>query len=107
MADTDAEATRLFTTVQQGFTNLRRGTPGPYQPPIDDIDRYWTPTERIQASHMLKHSIVGSPATVQAKLNEIVRQTQADELIIAGAVHDHAARKRSYELLAGNSLQTV
>ena len=100
VADTDAEATRLFTTVQQGFTNLRRGTPGPYQPPIDDIDQYWTPTERIQASHMLKHSIVGSPATVRAGLEQIVDLTGADELMVVSAIYDHDQRVRSYELLA-------
>jgi len=50
---------------------------------------------------MLTVTAVGAPATVRARLNQIAEQTQADELIIAGAVHDHVARKRSYELLAG------
>ena len=99
-ADTDAEATRLFTTVQQGFTNLRRGKPGPYQPPIDDIEAYWSPTERIQASHMLKHSIIGSPDTVRAGLEEILEVTGADELMVVTAVYDHDQRVRSYELLS-------
>src|ERR1700723_2671571 len=39
-ADTDAEARRLFTSQQQAFINLRRGTPGRMPPPIDDIDAY-------------------------------------------------------------------
>jgi len=99
-ADTDAEAARLFTTIQQGFTNLRRGTPGPYPPPIDDIDAYWTPTERIQASHMLKYAVVGSPETVRRGLEEILEQTGADELMVVSAIYDQAARLRSYEILA-------
>src|SRR6185295_14898412 len=60
-AATDEEARRLFTTVQQSFTNLVRGAPGKLQAPIDDIDKYWTPAEKQQASRMLKYSIVGSP----------------------------------------------
>ncbi len=99
-ADTDAEARRLFTTIQQGFTNLRRGRPGPYQPPIDDIDTYWTDTERVQASHMLKYAVVGSPETVRAGLDAIVDQTDADELMVVSAIYDHDARLRSYEILA-------
>ncbi|MDX6305630.1 MAG: hypothetical protein QOI77_2599, partial [Blastocatellia bacterium] len=59
-ADTDEEARHLFTTVQQSFTNLLRGSPGKLQPPIDNIEEYWTPAEKRQASRMLKHSIVGS-----------------------------------------------
>jgi luciferase family oxidoreductase group 1 len=99
-ADTDAEAKRLFTTIQQGFTNLRRGRPGPYQPPIDDIDDYWTPAERIQASHMLTHSIVGSHDTVRRGLEQIVELTGADELMVVAAIYDHDQRLRSYEILA-------
>src|SRR5918995_2553267 len=50
VAETDAEARRLFTSVQQGVTNLLRGARGQLQPPIDDIESYWTPAEKAQAS---------------------------------------------------------
>ena len=49
----DAEARRLFTSAQQSFTNLQRGTRGHLLPPIDDIEAYWTPGEKAQASAML------------------------------------------------------
>ena len=52
-ADTDAEARRLFTSAQQSFTNLLRGTRGQLRPPIDDIETYWTPAEKAHASRML------------------------------------------------------
>jgi luciferase family oxidoreductase group 1 len=106
-ADTDEEARRLFTTIQQGFTNLRRGRPGPYPPPLDDIDAYWSPTERVQASHMLKYAVVGSPDTVRAGLDQIVALTGADELMVVTAVYDHEARLRSYEILADVADLTV
>lgn len=99
-ADTDEEARRLFTTVQQSFTNLVRGSPGKLQPPIDDIEEYWTPAEKYQASHMLKYSIVGSPETVHRELESFADKTKADELMIVSHIHDHAARVRSYEIVA-------
>jgi luciferase family oxidoreductase group 1 len=100
VADTDEAARRLFTTIQQGFANLTRGRPGPYPPPVDDIEAFWTPTERAQASRMLAHSIVGSPETVREGLDRFVAATEADELMVVAAVYDHAERVRSYELLA-------
>ncbi len=99
-ADNDEEARRLFTTIQQSFTNLLRGSPGKLQSPIDDIEDYWTLPEKHQASRMLKHSIVGSPDTVRRGLERFVDLTKADELMIVCSLHDHASRIRSYEIVA-------
>ena len=99
-ADTDEEARRLFTTIQQSFTNLVRGAGGKLQPPIDNIDDYWTAAEKHHASHMLKYSIVGSPETVRRGLEDFIALTEADELMIVCSVYDHAARVRSYEIVA-------
>jgi luciferase family oxidoreductase group 1 len=99
-ADTDEEARRLFTTVQQSFTNLVRGSPGKLQPPIDNIEEYWTPAEKRQASRMLEYSIVGSPETVRRELADFVALTNADELMVVCSVYDHSARVRSYEIVA-------
>src|SRR6202008_3875618 len=74
-AETDEEARRLFTTIQQSFTNLVRGAGGKLQAPIDNIDHYWTPSEKLHASHMLKYSIAGSPETVRRELEEFIRLT--------------------------------
>lgn len=99
-AETDDEARRLFTTIQQSFTNLVRGTGGKLQAPIDDIDEYWNTLEKHQASRMLKYSIVGSPETVKRELEEFVALTKADELMIVTSIYDHVARVRSYEIVA-------
>ena len=99
-AETDAEAQRLFTSAQQAFTNAVRGTRRQLQPPIDDIDSYWSPLEKVQASSMLACSFVGSPDTVRRSLEGFIDQTRADELMVASAIYDHSARLRSYELLA-------
>ena len=99
VADDDETARRLFTSAQQSFTNIQRGRRGQLPPPIDDIETYWTPAEKERASAMLRRSFVGSPETARAGLEAFAAETQADELIIASAIHDHAARLRSYELL--------
>jgi luciferase family oxidoreductase group 1 len=100
VADDDEAARRLFTSAQQSFTNILRGRRGKLPPPIDDIESFWTPPEQERASAMLRRSFVGSPETVRAGLDAFVAETGADEVIVATAVHDHAARLRSYELLA-------
>ena len=99
-ADTDAEARRLFTSAQQSFVNMFRGTRGKLLPPIDDIKTYWSPTEKAQASAMLRCSIVGGPETVRRGLAQFSEQTGTDELMVASAIWDHGARKRSYQILA-------
>jgi luciferase family oxidoreductase group 1 len=99
-ADSDAEARRLFTSAQQSFANMVRGSRGQLPPPIDDIETYWTPMEKAQASNMLSCSLVGSLETVREGMQRLVEHTAADELIVAAAIHDHQARLRSYEILA-------
>ena len=99
-AETDAEAKRLLTSLQMAFTDLHRGTRGLSRPPIDDIDKYWSPAEKIQAGSMLSHSIVGSRDTVRAGVELFVAQTKVDELMVVSSMFDHEARKRSYAILA-------
>ena len=99
-ADTDAEARRLFTSPQQAFANIVRGTRGKLRPPIDDIETYWSPAEKLQASAMLACSFVGSPDTVRTGIERFMEKTAADELMIASAIYDHGARLHSYEIFS-------
>lgn len=100
VAETDAEARRLFTSTQQQFANMFRGKRSLLQPPIDDIETYWSAAEKAQASHMLTYAFVGSRETVRAGLSDFIERTGADELMIVSGIYDQAARLRSYELLA-------
>jgi luciferase family oxidoreductase group 1 len=100
-AESDDEAAYHFTSLQQRFLGMRRGIRGPLPRPVRDMAGLWSEAERAQVERMLWASAVGSPETVVRQLNRLLELTQADELIIAGAVHDHAARLRSYALLAG------
>jgi luciferase family oxidoreductase group 1 len=99
-AGSDAEARRLATTQQMSFTNMFRGARGLSQPPIDDIETYWSPSEKAQAMRMLARSIVGSPQTVRAGINALVKETAADELIVVSDIYDHPTRLRSFEMIA-------
>ncbi|SFV36729.1 LLM class flavin-dependent oxidoreductase [Hyphomicrobium facile] len=99
-AETDGEARRLATTQQMSFANIFRGARGLSQPPIDDIEAYWTPREKTQVLQMLQRSIVGSPETVRTGINALIDETAADEIMIVSDVYDHNARLRSFELIA-------
>ncbi len=99
-ADTDDEARRLHTSQQVSFVQIVRNRRGLFQPPIDDIEQFWSPMEKLQATHMLARSVVGTPDTVRAGLDALVAETGADELMIVSDVYDHAARLRSLEHIA-------
>jgi luciferase family oxidoreductase group 1 len=99
-ADTDAEARRLFSSLQRAFVNLRRGRPGRLPPPVDDfeagLDRYG----RAILADALSCSVVGGPRTVREGVEAFVAATGADELMVTAQIFDHVARKRSFEILA-------
>jgi len=100
-APTDEEARHLATSQQMSFADLFRGTRRLAQPPIDDIETYWSPQEKFQASQMLSCSVVGGPDTVRAGIRAFVERTRADELMIVSDVFDPDLRLRSFEIIAG------
>jgi luciferase family oxidoreductase group 1 len=99
-ADTDADARRLFTSLLQQFVALQRGRPLLLQPPVDDMSELWSPQEEFSVQHTLRLAIVGGPATVKARLERFIAETRVDEVIVTANIYDHAARLRSYEILA-------
>jgi luciferase family oxidoreductase group 1 len=99
-ADSDAEAARLFTSQQQSFISLRRGRPVPLPPPVESMDDRWSPAERAMVEHTLREAVVGSPETVAQGVAAFLQRTGVDELMVTASIHDHAARVRSFELVA-------
>lgn len=97
-AETDQEARRLFTSLQQAFLNLRRGRPGQLPPPVDhlNLDRYG----QAMLDNALACSVVGGPETIRAGLEQFIEATGADALMVTAQIFDHAARKKSFEILA-------
>lgn len=100
VADTDAEAELLATSVQQAFVSLRTGNPGKLPPPRLGYADELPMEARAMLRSMLSASAIGSPETARRQLHEFVERTKADELIVTAQVYDHQARLRSYELLA-------
>jgi luciferase family oxidoreductase group 1 len=102
-ASNDREARYLFTSHQQVFLALRRGQLRPLPPPVDpdSFDSQLTPLERAELQHTLSSAVVGGPETVRRGIADFIDRTGADELVVTGQIFDHAARLRSYELLAG------
>ena len=99
VADTDDEAKRLFTSLQQVVVGIVTGSPARLGPPVDVLPDL-PPAVRHHVEGFLGCSFVGSPATVRQGLEDFVARTGVDELIVATAVFDHDTRKRSYSLLA-------
>jgi luciferase family oxidoreductase group 1 len=94
-ANTDTEARRLFTSLQQAFINLRRGQHGLLAPPVEATEERWSEMEMAGVEHALRYSAVGSPETVRRWLQSFVDVTKADELMVTAQIFDHPARLRS------------
>jgi luciferase family oxidoreductase group 1 len=99
-APTDDEARWLAGSSRLAFLRLRRGRPGPFPTPEEAADYNYAPAEREFVRAWTSTHVVGDPAHVRARLEELAAVTQADELMITTMVHGHAERLRSYELVA-------
>ncbi|MDP2307821.1 MAG: LLM class flavin-dependent oxidoreductase [Pseudomonadota bacterium] len=98
--DTDAEAARLPTSMQQQFVNLARGEPGPLAPPVDSMEGRWSGAEQAYVERALRESIVGTRDAVRLGLAAFIERTGVEEVIVTSHVHDHAARLRSFAIVA-------
>ncbi|TIL89472.1 MAG: LLM class flavin-dependent oxidoreductase [Mesorhizobium sp.] len=99
-APSDAEARLLFTSLQQAFVNLRTGRPGRLPPPVDGFERDLDPMAKTMLGQALSCAVVGAPETVRQGIAAFVQRTGADELMVTAQIFDHAARVRSFEILA-------
>ncbi len=99
-ADTDDEATRLFSSLQQVFLNLIRGRPRELQAPVDDIDAHWNPVEAAQVDRMTSCSAVGGPDSLRDQLKSLIADTGANEIVATAHIFDPQARLRSFEIAA-------
>lgn len=99
-ADTDEQANYLATSVYQRILALMRGQSLVQRPPVESMDGLWLPHEREAVGDFLGLAMVGGPQKIRAKLDVLLEQTQADELIFTCDLYEHADRIRSYELLS-------
>jgi luciferase family oxidoreductase group 1 len=99
-AKTDAEARFLFSSLQQSSLNNRIGRRGRVPPPVADFEARLDPRARAILDDALGCAMVGGPDTVRGGLDDFIRRTGADELMVTANIFDHAKRKRSFEILA-------
>ncbi|MBM7661954.1 luciferase family oxidoreductase group 1 [Bacillus mesophilus] len=99
-ADSNQEALRLATSMQQSFLNLIRNKPSQLPPPVDNINELCSDNERIAIQERLDSSMVGNADTVKSKLQAFLEKTQANEVMVNSMIYDHEARLRSYEIVS-------
>jgi luciferase family oxidoreductase group 1 len=99
-AETDAEARYLQSSAQQSILNVRHGQPSRLPPPVEHFESQLTPPERALLNEAHACSVTGSPQTVRQGIEAFVVQTEADEVIVSSSIFDHAARLRSFEIVA-------
>ncbi|RED61724.1 LLM class flavin-dependent oxidoreductase [Cohnella lupini] len=99
-AETEQEAKRLATSQQQAFLNMIRGRFSQLPPPVDSMDDLWSPHEEAALRKQFGYAVVGDPEQVKTRLQAVLDETDADELIIASQIYDHQARLKSFEIVA-------
>jgi luciferase family oxidoreductase group 1 len=99
-ADTDAEARYLKSSAQQSILNLRRGQPGRLPPPVENFEELLTLPERAVLNEAHTCSATGAPETIRKALEAFIAQTKADEIMVSSHIYDHAARLRSFGIVA-------
>jgi luciferase family oxidoreductase group 1 len=100
-AETEEEAERLATSMQLAWVRLQRGQFRPIPSPDEAAAYDYTPQDRAVIASYRRLQVVGTPAQVRERIESLVAETSADEVMVTTVVYEHAARMRSYELLAG------
>lgn len=98
-AETDEEAAFLSTTAEQFFLNIVRGTRNPLQPPVENLDKIWSPMEKEMASSMQRLTLLGSKETIRQQLTRFQESFGVDEIMVVSYIFDPEKQKRSYEIL--------
>ncbi len=101
VADTEAEAERLASSADYNWLRRSRGEYHALPSPEEALAHPYTEAERDFVMRHRRQLFVGTPDAVKTRLDALASATQADEIMIASAIYDHEARKRSYELMAG------
>jgi luciferase family oxidoreductase group 1 len=95
-ADTDEEAERLASSSRMMLSMLRQGRLIEI-PPVERALSYLQTRERTPGG---RRAVIGSPETVRAGLEEVAAEYGAEEVLVLTITFEHAARRRSYELIA-------
>lgn len=99
-AETDDEAMRLSASFRMMMTLMHRGRLIPV-PPVEEALQFLAaeggPMSALPAHRRI---IAGAPATLRAGIEAVAQEYGAEEVLVVNILYDHAARRRSYELIA-------
>jgi luciferase family oxidoreductase group 1 len=99
-ADSDDEARWLASSGRQAVASLRAGRPIPLPPPSREWEKEVVAFDASAFETLQSISMVGAPETIRSGLRAFTERMQPDEVIVVSHIYDHAARLRSYELVA-------
>lgn len=99
-ADSDEQAEYLATSAYQRILALIRGHSLVQKPPVKSMQGLWLPHEKEAVASFFGMAVVGGPEKVRARLEVLLEQTGADELIFTCDLYDFADRLRAFEILA-------
>ncbi|HEX8431776.1 MAG TPA: LLM class flavin-dependent oxidoreductase [Longimicrobium sp.] len=99
-AETEEGAERLASSMDLTWVRLQRGHLGPLPSPDEALAHPYTPAERAIVQNYRSLSFVGTPDSIRSRIDALVAETGANEVMVTSAIHGHADRLRSYELVA-------
>ncbi len=99
VADTDEEARCLHASVRLLQRRIRQGDRRPVAPPEEALRELGAGVGTDEEGEFPRY-IVGSPAGVRRELGAMAESLGLDEVVVNTITHSHAARLRSYALLA-------
>lgn len=99
-ADTNEEARKMSTSLYLHFLNIVRNTKNKLLPPVNDMENYWSESEKNMVMQSLYYSFIGDQETIEHDLGAFVERTGVDEIMAVSHIYDPASRIRSYEILA-------
>ena len=99
-ADTVEEAAFISTSFLQLATGIITGKRKPMQPPVKNMDDYWSEYEKAAVSQMMAYSFVGDAEVIRKNIHRFIDETQADEIMVVGHIFEHKARLRSFEIVS-------
>lgn len=99
-ADTDAEAKRLATSIQQFFLGVVTGQRHKLPPPVDSMEAIWDAQGEAAVMQMLAYSFIGGPDKITQDMQSFLQQTGVNEIMATSHIYDQAARLHSYRIFA-------
>lgn len=99
-ADSDDQAQYLATSAYQRILALVRGQSLVQRPPVTNMEDLWLPNEKQAVGEFFGLAAIGGPQTVRQRLEQLLEQTDADELIFTCDMYDFADRLHAFDILA-------